>query len=258
MLPDTETVGTIVVGGVTASRTSRRELAERMVADTARAHRGELAVPRIVTSLNGHILAKYHADPAFRAIFDEADLVDVDGMPLVFATRLLCREPLRERVATTDFIHDACAAAAPAGVRFFFLGAKPGVAERAADAFRALYPGLIIAGTRDGYFADAEAPAIVRQIVDAGTDILWLGLGVPKQEQFAIEYRERLAGLAWIRTCGGLFDHYGGNIPRAPMWLQSAGLEWLYRAMREPARLGLRYMYTNPAALYHLLTKTRD
>lgn len=219
---------------------------------------GLLSRPRIVVSSNGASIAKFHSDPAFRAVLQTADIVDADGMPLILATRILCKKPLLERVATTDFIHDASKLAVANGIRFFFLGAMPGIAEKAADNLRAKYPGIEIVGTRDGYFEEEEEPAICAQIVASGAEVVWVGLGTPQQEFFASRNQERLAGLAWIRTCGGLFDHCAGRFPRAPQWMQNVGLEWLHRMSLEPLRLGWRYLTTNPSAAYHLITKTRD
>jgi exopolysaccharide biosynthesis WecB/TagA/CpsF family protein len=249
---------TITVGGIPTVRLTRAELAEEMAADCRRARAGLLDYPRIVSSSNGYVVASYHENGPLRDALRQADIIDADGMPLVFASRLRCKRPLTERVATTDFIHDAADVAIRDGLRFFFVGAKPGVPERAADNLRALHPGLLIAGTRHGYFTEPDEPAICEEIRAARTDVLWVGLGSPMQELFAVRNRKRLAGLAWIRTCGGLFDHYDGTSRRAPGWMQSAGLEWLYRASREPGRLGTRYLRTNPVALFHLLTKTHD
>jgi exopolysaccharide biosynthesis WecB/TagA/CpsF family protein len=248
---------TIKVGGISTANTTRRALAERMAADVHLARTGVLAVPRVVIASNGSVISSYHRDKQFRALIDAADIVDPDGMPLVLATRLLMRDPLRERIATTDFIENACATAVERGIRFFFLGARPGVAATAADRLRMAYPGLKIVGVRHGYFQEEDLPAILRQVRASQADVLWLGLGSPLQEEFAIRYREELDGLAWIRTCGGLFDHIGADVPRAPRWMQAVGLEWLFRAVLEPQRLGLRYLITNPVAAYHLLTKTR-
>lgn len=249
---------TIVIGGIRSSRATRSELADIMAADVARSHRGDLPLPRVIMASNGSVVAHYHGNPAYREMVDRADLIDVDGMPLVMATRLLCKEPLRERVATTDFIHDACAMAVRKNIRFFFLGAEPGVAQMAADNLSRQYPGLQMAGVRHGYFEPSEEAEICAEIVAAGTDILWLGMGSPRQERFAVFNREALKGVAWIRTCGGLFDFCAERVPRAPGWMQSAGLEWLFRTWQEPSRLGSRYIMTNPIAFYHLLTKTHD
>ncbi len=249
---------TVTIGGLPIARLTLRQLAETMCSDVAAARAGLLPRPRIVTSANGSVVAAYHSDPAFRRSIDAADIVDADGMPLVFASRLRCSRPLEERTATTDFLLDASAVAAREGIRFFFLGARPGVAGRAADHLRSRFPGLRIVGTRSGFFPPERTQAICDRIVAAGTDVLWLGMGSPMQEAFALENRDRLPGVAWIRTCGGLFDHYGGGVSRAPAWMQRFGLEWMYRVARDPLRLGRRYLVTSPIALYHLARKTHD
>lgn len=249
--------GHIILGGIESSRMTRAELALTMAEDVRRSRGGELKEPRIVVASNGLVIAKYHRDPDFRAAVEQANIVDVDGMPLVIATRFLCKQPLRERVATTDFINDACAAAAERGIKFYFLGGVEGRAAQAAVNLERAYPGLRIVGTANGYFEEAEEEEICRKIVESGADVLWLGLGSPRQEYFAIRNRHRLAGLAWIRTCGGLFDFYAHSVPRAPLWMQRLGLEWMFRSLHEPRRLGIRYLATNPVALFHLLTKTR-
>jgi N-acetylglucosaminyldiphosphoundecaprenol N-acetyl-beta-D-mannosaminyltransferase len=251
-------VPTVVVGGIRTIALDRSELAQLMIDDVLRVRAGALPLPKVVIASNGSVIARYHDEPTFKALIDQADIVDPDGMPLILATRLLFKSPLRERIATTDFIHDASAAAVPHGVRFFFLGARPGVAQQAADNLRVTHPGLQIVGIRDGYFGAANGDAICDEIRESGADVLWLGLGSPLQEAFAIANRHKLGGLAWIRTCGGMFDHQAGLFPRAPEWMQRSGLEWLHRAGLEPTRLGVRYFRTNPAALFHLLTKTRD
>ncbi len=248
----------LFVGGIKSIRATRMELADIMAADAFAARSGALALPKLVVASNGYVIATYHKNAEFRDLIDQADIVDVDGMPSVFATRLFCKRPLKERVATTDFIHDACRVAVEKGLRFYFLGSEQGVAEKAAETLQAIYPGLQIAGTRHGYFGREEEKDICRAIVEAGTDLLWVGLGSPLQERFAVRNRENLAGLGWIRTCGGLFDFYSGRVPRAPQWMQNIGLEWLYRVMQEPRRLAGRYLATNTSALYHLVTKTHD
>jgi N-acetylglucosaminyldiphosphoundecaprenol N-acetyl-beta-D-mannosaminyltransferase len=248
----------VIVGGIPMLSLTRRDLALRMAEDCSLARKGELERPKVIVASNGAVIAAFHRDETFRADVLQADGVDADGMPLVFASRLFCKIPLPERVATTDFILEASEIAAKSGIKFYFLGARDGVAELAARNLRALYPDLQIVGIRHGYFERGEEAAICDEIVRSGADVLWLGLGSPLQERFAIENRERLKGLAWIRTCGGMFDHWSGLFTRAPRWVQSIGLEWVFRAIQEPVRLGTRYIKTNPAALYHLLTKTRD
>lgn len=254
----TAAIRTATIGGISIARLGREELAALMRADVARARAGDLAMPRVVTSANGSVVAAFNRDPAYRATIEQADIVDADGMPLVFASRLMCREPLEERTATTDFLLDAAALAAAEGIRFYFLGAKPGVAARAAEHLRSRFPGLKVVGARHGYFAPDTIPDICAAVRASGADVLWLGLGTPMQERVAVEYRHLLGGVGWVRTCGGLFDHYGGGVSRAPGWMQALGLEWLYRAAREPVRLGWRYLVTSPVAIYYLLTRTHD
>jgi len=251
-------VDTLTIGGLPIARMTRAEMAQLMRADVARARSGALPHPRLLTSANGSVVAAYHKEPGLRQAIDAIDLIDADGMPLVFASRMFCKRPLTERAATTDFLLDACALAAREDIRFYFLGARPGVAARAAEHLRYRFPGLKVVGTRNGYFKRADLPELCEQIREAGTDVLWLGLGTPMQEEIAVLARELLGGVAWVRTCGGLFDHYGGGVSRAPAWMQGLGLEWLYRAAREPLRLGWRYLVTNPVAVYYLMTRTRD
>jgi len=249
---------TQTIGGLPVTKATRDDLCAIMLADVHAARAGTLPFPRFVTSANGSVVAIYHSDPALRSAIDRADIVDADGMPLVFASRLFCRDPLVERTATTDFVLDASRMAAKEGIRFYFLGARQGVAARAAENMRSRYPDLQVVGVRHGYFSDGDIPAICEAVRRSGADVLWVGTGTPRQEHFAVKAREHLAGVAWVRTCGGLFDYYGGGVSRAPDWMQATGLEWLYRAAREPLRLGVRYLVTNPRAAYHLATKTHD
>ncbi|OGN51210.1 MAG: hypothetical protein A2352_03035 [Caulobacterales bacterium RIFOXYB1_FULL_67_16] len=249
---------TVLVGGVPTTRITREELARLMIEDSRLARADPDRLPRLVVSSNGAVIADFHRDPQFREVLLQADIIDADGMPLVMATRLLCETPLEERVATTDFINDAAEAAARAGIRFYFLGAKPGVADTAAAHFRALHPDLQIVGVRHGYFEPEDEAGICEEVRAARADVLWIGLGSPLQETFALRNQHRLRGVAWLRTCGGMFDHYSGRFRRAPAWMQAVGLEWLHRAFNEPVRLGRRYMATNLPAIYYLLTQTTD
>src|SRR5690349_20197153 len=132
----------LIVGGIKTARMDRQELADLMVEDCMAARLGRLLKPKVLIASNGSVIARYHSDAQFRRNVDRADLVDADGMPLVLASRFFCRTPLAERVATTDFIEDAAAAAAKSGLRFYFLGGKPGVAQKAARKLTEKYPGL--------------------------------------------------------------------------------------------------------------------
>ncbi len=170
---------------------------------------------------------------------------------------ILSDHKLPERVATTDLVYEVAEIAQGCGATFYLLGAAAAVIERAAQHLHELYPRLQIVGRRSGYFgADDEADAIAA-INDARPDILWLGLGVPAEQRFAIRNRDRLRGVGLIKTSGGLFDFLSGKNSRAPDWMQAAGLEWAYRIYLKPKWLVGRYARTNPHALFLLLTKTR-
>ena len=248
----------VLVGGLVTACITREALAQRMVEDcrAARAQRGAW-IPRLVFSSNGQGIALAGRDRAFRTVMAQADLIHADGMPVVLASRLTAT-PLPERVATTDFFHDAARAASREGLGFFLLGGSEAQNAAAAAAVAARYPALRLVGRHHGYFDPRDDAAICARVRDSGADVLWLGFGKPRQEFWAVANRDRLRGVGWIKTCGGLFAFLSGEDTRAPLWMQRLGLEWLFRAARDPRRLGWRYLSTNPYALYRLLRYTRD
>lgn len=211
------------------------------------------ARPFYSTSANGQVIALCHHDREFDAMLRQADQIHADGMSLVIFSRKFCRQALRERVATTDLVHAVAKRAEETGSRFYFLGGSEEVNRAAVEEMQRLYPRLVFAGRRNGYFSRAEEEAILADIAASKTDILWVGFGIPLEQRFVSRNLERLSGVAVIKTCGGLFDFLAGKNSRAPQWMQDMGLEWLYRAMLEPKRLGKRYLLTNPIAIYSLL-----
>lgn len=254
-MSDAAAFATLRLGGLPVIRATREALAQQMVRD-ALAARAAPRPPKLVFSANGAFLVAANRDPAFRRLACAADLIPADGMPLVHASRLFGKPPLPERICTTDFIIDAIEAACVNGLRFYFLGSREADNAAACAYFARAFPKLQIAGRHHGYFDKADEPAICADIVASRTDVLWVGLGQPLQERFSVENRERLTGVGWIKTCGGLLDYYSGRNPRAPFWMQRAGLEWLFRATIEPRRLAPRYARTNLPALYYLLTRS--
>jgi len=244
------------VGGFPTASITRAGLADVMVRDCLQARQqGEQWTPKVVLSSNGQGLALAGQDPAFSAAMKQADIIHADGMSVVFASRLT-QHPLPERIATTDFFHDAAHAAEAHGLRFYILGAKEAQNRAAVEAIRRTYPKAEIVGRRDGYFGSDQDDAVCEQIRKSGADVLWVALGKPRQEFWAVRNREKLKGVGWIKTCGGLYAFLARDAPRAPVWMQKIGLEWLYRALKEPDRLGLRYLTTNPYALYRILRYT--
>lgn len=210
--------------------------------------------PPYFTSANGHVLSRAARDREFRAWLAEADGIDADGMSLVLASRLLHQVPLPERCATTDLFHLIATAAEDHAMSFYLLGGTEDINARAAETVQRLYPELLLAGRHHGFFSASEEEEIVRNINDACPDILWVGLGVPREQAFAVSNRARLAQVGLIKTCGGLFDFLAGANARAPEILQRVGMEWLFRLVLEPRRLLWRYIVTNPHALWLLLT----
>jgi N-acetylglucosaminyldiphosphoundecaprenol N-acetyl-beta-D-mannosaminyltransferase len=247
-------VALVWVGGLPLAMIDRNNSAELML-EVALSGRGSGRPPPVVTSANGQVISMCARDRQLRDLFLSADLIHADGMPLVLASRLRCRTPLPERVATTDLFHDVARRAEARGATFYLLGATAEVIERAARNVRLTYPRLAIAGFRSGYFGPLQENQVIAEINAASPDILWVGMGVPAEQTFALRNRHLLRNVGIIKTSGGLFDFVSGKNRRAPRWMQSAGLEWLYRVALEPRRLLYRYLTTNPHALYLLLTK---
>jgi exopolysaccharide biosynthesis WecB/TagA/CpsF family protein len=245
----------VLVGGLKTARLSRKDMLAQMVADCADARVYAAHRTKLVFTANGHSVALAATRGAFHDLLEAADIIHADGQPVVLASRLLTHTPIPERSATTDFIHDAAFAAQRHGLRFYLLGGTEDVNARCADILRETYPGLIIAGRRNGYFAQSEEAAICEEINRSCADVVWVGLGVPLEQEFSVRNRDRLTA-GWLVTSGGCFNFVTGDCARAPRWMQAASLEWLHRLWREPKRLGLRYALTNPLAALLLLLNT--
>jgi N-acetylglucosaminyldiphosphoundecaprenol N-acetyl-beta-D-mannosaminyltransferase len=249
-------IETVTVGGFATARLSRDELTALMVKDCLAA-RTRSQRSKAIFDLNGHGLALAEWNRDYRADLRAADLIHADGQPCVIASRLLTSTPIPERTVTTDVFQDAAAAAAAASLSFFLLGATEDNNASCAEEMERRYPGLKIVGRRNGYFAREEEAAICDEINHSGADIVWVGLGKPKEQAFCIRNRDRLQA-GWLVTCGGCFNYVSGLYGRAPLWMQQYGLEWLFRLVEDPRRFGWRYLSTNLVALYILLTRTRS
>lgn len=249
-------VPTEMIGGLPIAVLDRLQSA-RLMAEAAFERRNSGELPLVFTSANGQVVSVCAQDIEARKLFLAADLIHADGMPLVFASRLLCPRPLPERVATTDLFHDVAKIAPARRTTFYMLGGSRPIIDQAVRRARSLYPALDIVGYRDGYFGLRDEDAVLASINAARPDILWLGMGSPAELQFAMRNRARLRGVGIIKTSGGLFDFLSGRNRRAPDWMQAAGLEWAFRTWLEPRRLATRYLMTNPHALFLLATQTR-
>ncbi|MDO4373141.1 MAG: WecB/TagA/CpsF family glycosyltransferase [Clostridia bacterium] len=187
---------------------------------------------RVVTP-NAEFAMEAKKNPRFLKILNGSQLVLADGISVIYASKIL-GTPLRGRVTGVGFAQALCQALAEQGGSLYLLGAKPGVAEQAADKLKAAYPGLKIAGTHDGYFKD-EAP-VVEAINAARPDAMLVCLGAPKQEYFMEDHGTQLE-VPVMAGLGGSMDVLAGNVRRAPEFFQKAGLEWLYRLGKEPKRI---------------------
>lgn len=176
------------------------------------------------------------------------DIVNADGQAVVWASRLLNR-PLPERVAGIDLMENLVKSAPEKGYKIFFLGAKEEVVREVVRKYTELYGNDIIAGYRNGYFNKEEELHIAQQIADSNSDILFVAMTSPKKEIFLKTYKH-LINTPFIMGVGGSFDVVSGRVKRAPLWMQSYGLEWLYRTLQEPRRMWKRYLYTNTRFIY--------
>ena len=193
--------------------------------------------------VNAAKIVKMRSDAALADAVSNADLLLADGQSVVWASRFLGR-PLPERVAGIDLFTELLAAAEREDRSVFLLGAKPEVLERTVAEIRRRHPSLRVAGARDGYFGADEADEVAEKIRASGADLLFLGMTSPKKELFCA-HQGPLTGARVIHGVGGSFDVLAGVVRRAPKLWQVTGMEWMYRLLQEPMRLGPRYLKTN-------------
>jgi N-acetylglucosaminyldiphosphoundecaprenol N-acetyl-beta-D-mannosaminyltransferase len=187
-----------------------------------------------VIPVNPEMVMAAQTNHAFRESINTASLALPDGVGVVFASRLF-GQSIPERVTGIDTVMQVAGLACERKLRIFFLGAAPGIAERAAERLEREFPGLSVAGTYAGSPHIDEEDAICRRIAESRADILLIAYGAPKQELWIARNLERLP--VRLAVCvGGSFDFLAGVVTRAPEWVQSIGLEWLYRLTKEPRR----------------------
>jgi N-acetylglucosaminyldiphosphoundecaprenol N-acetyl-beta-D-mannosaminyltransferase len=198
---------------------------------------------RMVITANASHLCMMRRDPELARACQAGDLTVADGMSVVWALRA-AGQPVPERVAGVDLMARLLAAAGEHRLRVYFLGAKREVVTTLVERCRTQYPGLEIAGFRDGYFGPDDHPGIVEEIRASGAHMLFVGMPTPFKETWCERHRQRL-DVPVIMGVGGSFDVLAGFIRRAPVWVQSMGLEWFWRLLMEPRKLMKRYLTTN-------------
>lgn len=202
---------------------------------------------RNVQFVNANKIAKIAEDPSFGPLMWRADFVFADGQPMLPLARALgIRVP--ERIDGIGLMDKLLRLADMNGYRVFFLGAKQSILEACVEKIRREMPGVVIAGYRNGYFKSDELPEIVAGIRETRPDMVFLGMGSPTKEEIADRYRDEF-GTVIVQGVGGSFDVMAGLVPRAPVWMQKVGMEWLFRVIQEPRRMFWRYAVTNAVCM---------
>lgn len=239
---------TTQIAGMPVAAVSENDLVSLMVEDCCLRHNEHAGSPVFVADINGQAISMQAAQPDYATAMADADLIHADGQFIVWLSRILPGASIPERTATTDLIHSFAEAAEQNQLKFYLLGGTEDINRRCADELQRQYPRLEICGRRNGYFEPTEEASILEDINASKADILWVGLGKPKEQQFCLRNRDKL-NCAWMVTCGGCFNFVAGDYRRAPGWMQRAGLEWLHRMFTGPRYLIRRYLVTIPHAL---------
>ncbi|MEU8245262.1 WecB/TagA/CpsF family glycosyltransferase [Nonomuraea sp. NPDC048916] len=228
----------VAVAGITVDRLTESQVVERVAAELESGRGGRIVTPNV------DICRSAGRDPALKELVDSADLVVADGMPLVWASRLL-GTPLPERVTGADLIWSLSKLAARRGWPIYLLGGPPGVAVAAARELTGCYPRLQVCGVESPPYSFDQTGSgrerVLRRVTAARPRLVFVGLGFPRQDLLVARLRERLPG-AWFVGCGSAIAFASGAVPRAPGWMRRSGLEWSFRLVSEPGRLARRYL----------------
>lgn len=193
--------------------------------------------------LNAAKVVEAQRSDALRDAIEGCDVVNADGMSVVWAGRLL-GAPVPERVAGIDLMDALLERAAQRGWSVYFLGARSDVVARVIDIERERHPGLVVGGWRDGYWSPEEEPGVMEGVAATRPDLLLVAMPSPRKEELIARYKDRLE-VPFVMGVGGSFDVVAGVTKRAPVWAQRLGLEWSYRLAQEPRRMFKRYLVGN-------------
>lgn len=198
--------------------------------------------PLLVGVVNVAKLVNSRKNAQLKKSVEDADVVLADGLGVVWLSKLI-GDPLPERVAGIDIMSGLLGRAGE-NYRVYFLGARKEVVQKVVEYAKERYPGLRIAGFRDGYFDEKDANTVAEGIRQSHADILFVAMTSPKKENFLSKWREHM-DVPICHGVGGSFDVVAGVVKRAPLWMQRLGLEWFYRVLQEPGRMWKRYFVTN-------------
>lgn len=200
-------------------------------------------VPTQHVVINASKVNLMEADPELASIVNECPLINADGASIVWAAKKL-GVPLGERVTGIDLFQRLVGLASEKGYRIYLFGAKEEVVTKVKAIFEDRYPGIQIAGYRNGYFTEVDEPQIVSDMAASGADMMFVAFSSPKKEYWVHKYIDQI-GIPFVMGVGGSFDVVAGVTDRAPTWMQKHGLEWFYRFIQEPGRLWKRYIIGN-------------
>ncbi|MEX0681390.1 MAG: WecB/TagA/CpsF family glycosyltransferase [Balneolales bacterium] len=237
----------VTIAGVKVSNYSLHELLEAIEWYVKTDH------PALMLSANVHSINLANKHPWFMKLINSAEIVRNDSAGVLLAGKIL-RSPVKARLTWADFGWLLAEFCERKKLTLFFLGNNPGIPEKARDNLKRKHPELMVAGTHHGYFKkwDEENENIIQMINRCSPDILIIGLGMPLQEKWILENKEKLkAGI--IMTGGNCFTYLAGLEQRAPKWMYKNGMEWLYRFLKEPFRMFSRYIIGNPLFLYRII-----
>lgn len=203
--------------------------------------------PHTLVTLNAALIVMMRRDAELRRACEAGDLIVADGVSVVWASRL-AGSPLPARIAGVDLMVRLLEAASRDRLRVYFLGARPEVVAEVARRCASDYPGLVVAGARDGYFGPGDHESVVAAVRAAGPHMLFVGMPSPFKEVWCERHRAAL-GVPLIMGVGGSFDVLAGRVRRAPRWVQRIGMEWSWRLLMEPRKMWKRYLVTNTVFL---------
>jgi N-acetylglucosaminyldiphosphoundecaprenol N-acetyl-beta-D-mannosaminyltransferase len=213
-------------------------------------YRSDAGQAHCVCFLSVHSIMTAYRDHSIRSLLNRVDIAATDGMPLVWALRSFGVKS-QQRVYGPDAMLAVCAQAAELGHRIFLYGGTQESLLSLERALHARFPNLNIVGAIAPPFrrlTEKEDECYIQQILTSGAEIVFVGIGMPKQEQWMINHKSRLPGIV-ILAVGAAFDFHARRTKQAPLWMQKAGLEWFFRLIVEPRRLWRRYLLINPPFL---------